>query len=120
MSEDSLRQELYFFDFSVLLYFMNDQFSILNYCFPVLSAELGTWQVFPLERNVPSLSWSAEVDACSRFGCLVPVLEPKLITRCAPAQGKKKKKSFNLVFLEKNRFTAGFSLLLSLGVLSSN
>lgn len=41
--------------------------------------------------SLPSLSWSAEVGACSGFGCLVPVLESKLITRCAPAQGKKKK-----------------------------
>lgn len=84
---------------------MNYQFSILNYCFPVLSTELETWQTFPLERNVPSLSWSAEVDACSGYGCLVPVAESKLITRCAPAQGRKKKKSINLVFGE-NRFTA--------------
>lgn len=32
----------------------------------------------------------------------------------------KKKKVINIVFGEKNRFTAGFSLLLSLGVFSSN
>lgn len=65
--------------------------------------------------SLPSLSWSAEVGACSGFGCLVPVLESKLITRCAPAQGKKKK-GINLVFGEKSRFTAGFSSFLSLGV----
>lgn len=53
--------------------------------------KLETWQAFPLERNVPSLSWSAEVDACSGYSCLVPILESKLITRCAPVQGRKNK-----------------------------
>lgn len=67
-SEDSLKRELYFFDFSVLLYFMKDQFSILNYCFPVLSAELGKWQAFLLEKNVPSFF----VLVC-RSGCLFKI-----------------------------------------------
>lgn len=65
-----------------------------------------------------SLSWSAEVDACSGFGCLVPVLESKLIVICAPAQGGKK--GSNLVFGKKNRFIAGFSSSLFLGVFFSN
>lgn len=118
VSEDSLRQELYFFDFSVLLYFMNDQFSILNYCFPVLSAELGTWQAFPLERNVLSF-----VLVC-RSGCLFRIWlfgsSPGVWAHYKMCTSSRKKKGINLVFGEKNGFTAGFSSFLSLGVFSSN
>lgn len=52
-------QVLYFIDFFVLSRFVNDQFSLLNYWFLVLRGEWRTRHAFPLERNVPSLSWAA-------------------------------------------------------------
>lgn len=116
-SEGSLSQGLYTFDFSVLLYFANDQFSLLKYWFPVL-CKLRMWHAFPWRGMsllcAELLGWMLVQDMAVWF----PVLESKHIAKCIPAEGGKK--GINLVFGEKSRFTSGFSFFLSLRIFSSN
>lgn len=115
-SEGSLSQGLYTFDFSVLLYCVNDQVSLLNYWSPGF-CKLRTWHTFPLERNVPSLCWTAGDMLVQDVALWFPVLESKHITKCAQTKGRKRALT---VFGEKSRFTSGFSFFLSLGIFSSN
>lgn len=75
----------------------------------------GHDMAFPLGRNVPSVPWTAGVDACSGHDCLVS--SPGVQAHYEICTSSRKKKGVNLVFKEKSRFTSlwAFELCASLG-----